>query len=170
MGVAFLNKTAQLLRGQSYWQVKLTSGREFSELDQKVAYAPDPVNGRPIARKRHIEWREDIVASGDNARIRELHLVTPQGDACLMIGEPYTAFQFKRGTMLPLHSGIRLMNAHIIGRVDNKETGSCTAVIWDVQEQKLYIDQMTNVRNFAAWRPGVIPVGAIQLDAVGVRL
>jgi hypothetical protein len=135
-----------------------------------VAFEPDPTYGHMVARKRKIEWREDIVASGDCAHIQELHLVTPQGDAYLLLSEPHTAIQMSRGTLLPLHGGIRIKNMQLIGRVDNRETGACTAVIWDVQEQKLYPDFQTTVKDFAAWRDGVIPVGAMNTDVMGVRL
>ena len=170
MIVSTLSKNAQLMRGQSYWQVKLTTGRTFSELDEPVKFEPDPVTGRMVARKRKIEWAEDIVASGDTAHIKEIHLITPQGDAYLSIVEPYSAIQFKRGTMMILGAGQRIANAHIIGRVDNLETGDCTATIWDVQEQHLYVDHQTNVKTFAAWRPGVAAVGLLALDAIGLRL
>lgn len=170
MPIPYLDKAMQLARGQSYWRVKLTSGREVSEFDEKIAFTPDPVGGRLVARSRKIEWREDLIGSGDTAHIAEVHLVTPKGDACLFIGEAYTAFQTHRGTALPMAGGLRIMNAQIIGRVDNKETGECTAVIWDVQTQCLYTDFHTKITDFAAWRPGIAAPGSMNWRALGVEL
>jgi hypothetical protein len=165
----WLDKTAQLLKGLSYWQVKLSTGREFSELDQAVAFEPDPATGLLVARKRKIEWLEDIISSGDGAHIRELHLITPQGDASLQIFEPYSAFQIKRGVIPLLSNGLRIMNAQIIGRVSNHETGDCLATIWDVQEQRLYVDHLTTVRDFKRWRPGVADMGSLNYRMVGLE-
>lgn len=148
--------------GHSYWKVKLNSGKEISELGMSF----DLLRGT-----RSIEWLEDIVGSGDNARIAAITLCTPHGNATLLIGEAYTTFQLKQGTMTISERGTeRILQAQIIGRVDDKATGECTAVIWDVLEQRLYTDFKTNVRDFAAWRPGTMPIGALHLDVVGVRL
>lgn len=158
-----------IFTGQSYWKVRLTSGKEVSELGTKVEHVIHPQTGKLVARKRKIEWLEDITASGDNAHIKELILCTPRGDAHMPISEPYTAFQLHRG-FASLFTGERMLLAQIIGRVDDKETGACTAAIWDVQEQRLYIDHHTTVSSFSAWRPGVAAVGALSLEVVGVRL
>lgn len=158
-----------IARGQSYWKVFLTSGKEVSEVGTKVEFVHDQETGKPVARKRQIQWYDDIVASGDARRIKELCLVTPDGEVRLPIIEPYSAFQLHRGTMLPF-TGERLCNMQLIGRVDNKETGDCTACIWDAIEQKLYTDVLTTVFDFCAWREGVAKVGTINLDVVGVRL
>lgn len=157
----FLTTAMKILKGMSYWRVVLASGKVISEDDMSF----DLLRGR-----RPVDWALDIVGAGDIKNIKELHLITPEGDACMPIGEPYTAFQFKRGTVMMFSGCQRIMNAQIIGRVDDKETGACTAVIWDVQEQKLYVDHLTTVHNFSAWREGVAAVGALSLEIVGVRL
>lgn len=155
-----LTSSLHILDGRSYWKVKLTTGKEFSECDHSF----DLLRGL-----RSVDWALDVVGSGDNARIAELTLCTPQGDATMPITESYTAFQLKRG-ISDLFTLNRTLQAQIIGRVDNKETGDCTAVIWDVVEQKLYIDHKTNVRNFKTWREGMADIGALNLEVVGVRL
>ncbi len=58
-----LRSFQKFAHGESYWKVILTSGREISEV-QTVTY-----NGK---NKRPILWLEDVVASGDAARIAEL--------------------------------------------------------------------------------------------------
>lgn len=155
-----LTTNMKLLRGMSFWRVILTSTKTISEDDMVF----DRLRGR-----RPVDWHLDIAGSDDIRRIKELHLITPHGDAGMLITEPYSAFQFKRGTMLVLADDKRIANAHVIGRVDDLETGDCTATIWDVQEQRLYVDHHTNVHNFAAWRPGVCAVGALSLDVIGIR-
>lgn len=164
-----LSSSNRIFAGQSYWKAVLTSGKTISEIDMKTGFTTDPKSGRLVAFRREIQWYDDIVAAGDAKNIKELHLVTPAGDACLPISEPYSAFQFHRGTFLPF-SEQRQVNMQLIGRVDNKETGDCTAIIWDVHEQRLYTDHITTVFDFTAWREGVTKVGRINLDVVGVRL
>jgi hypothetical protein len=144
----------------------MRSGKEFSELDKSF----DLLRGT-----RPVDWALDIVGSGDNgkqsdgqARIEELYLCTPQGEVSLSISEPYTAFQLKRGTM-DLLGWNRIIQAQIIGRLDDSETGRCTAYIWDVQEQRLYGEWQTYITNFAAWREGIIPIGALNLEPIGLK-
>lgn len=158
---SLLSHSSQLLNGLSYWKVILTTGKEFSEFDRSF----DLLRGiRPV------DWALDIVGSGDNAKVAELILCTPHGNAHMRINEPYTALQLKRGVMSMLGGGERIIEAQIIGRVDNKETGECTATIWDVTEQKLYLDHKTNVKHFTKWREGISDIGALSVEVVGVRL
>ena len=153
-----LNQLRKFARGESYWRVILTSGREISEV-QTVTY-----NGK---NKRPILWLEDVVSAGDAARIAELWICTPRGNAALRITEPYSAYQCQQG-VLTLQG--RRTTAQIIGRVDDKATGRGVAFIWDVITQQLYRDSDANVTAFAAWRPGVVPPGALALPVIGVRL
>ncbi len=153
-----LNQLRKFARGESYWRAILTTGREISEV-QTRAY-----NGK---NKRPIQWLEDIVASGDAARIAELWICTPKGDAALRITEPYSAYQCQQG-VLTLEG--RRTTAQIIGRVDDKATGKGVAFIWDVITQQLYRDESANVTAFGAWRPGIVPPGALSLPVIGVRL
>lgn len=169
MSIPLLDKAAQLLRGQSYWRVKLSTGKTYSELDQAVKFVPDPLTGRMVARSRAIEWT-DIVAAGDTARIQQIAMVTPQGTVTLNITDPHSAFQMKRGTV-DMFGGGRIMEAQIIGKVTNRETGACLAHIWDARHFLLFTQFESNVRDFASWLPGeVIPPGALALDIIGVRL
>ena len=153
-----LNQLRKFAHGESYWRAILRDGREISEV-QTVTY-----NGR---NKRPILWLEDIVSSGDAARIAELWICTPRGDAALRITEPYSAYQCQQG-MMTLQG--RQTTAQIIGRVDDKATGLGVAFIWDVITQQLYRDESANVMASAAWRPGIVPPGALALPVIGVRL
>jgi len=112
-------------------------------------------------------WLEDVVASGDAARIAELWICTPKGDAALKITQPYSAYQCQMG-MLTLQG--RQTTAQIIGRVDDKASGRGVAFIWDVTTQQLYKDEDANVFAFGAWRPGIVPPGVLALPVIGVRL
>jgi hypothetical protein len=155
----FLTKVHRFARGESYWKAILTSGRELSEVQ---------LNRDTSGKHRPIRWLEDIVSSGDGARIAELWLCTPQGEAALRIFEPYTAYQFNQN-VTTLKEGTRRI-AQIVGRVDNKETGQGIAFIWDTTTQTLYKDDQASVLAFHAWRPGIAPIGALSLDVIGVRL
>ena len=155
-----LAATRQLLLGQSYWKAILSSGRVVSELDT--------VFDLRTATRRKTEWLEDVIGSGDLKHVQELILCTPQGDVHLPISRPYTAFQFNRGAV-SLLDGQRTKHAQIIGRIEN-EAGQCIAAIWDIVERKLYPDFITNIYAFGAWREGITPIGALNLDALGIRL
>jgi hypothetical protein len=64
----------------------------------------------------------------------------------------------------------RIANAQIIGRVNNRLTGACTAIIWDVQKQELFIDHETTIYNFKRWCADAADIGAINWEAMGIRL
>lgn len=145
-------------RGESYWSVKLRSGRVYRELD---VVDSDLLRGR-----RQLDWYQDIVATGDVARIAELWLHTPLGEVAIRIVEPYTAYIFNSSIMQFGRSKV----AQVIGRVDDKDTGTGIAFIWDIAMQQIYRDDQASVRDFAAWRPGIAKVGALAVENMGVRL
>ncbi len=79
-----LTSLIYLAQGLSYWKVKLrptslSKRREFSELDMTW----DAVRGH-----RPLDWALDIVGTGDNTRIEELMLVTPQGEVVMPLCFP----------------------------------------------------------------------------------
>lgn len=156
--------TSMKLEGLSYWRVKLQSGREYSEGD--IALLPSA--GYVMPRPGRIDWANDIVGSGDNARIQELWLCTPAADFMLEVDREHPAFQLHRGGV-DLLTGTRTMLAQICGRIEDKATGACKAFIWDIVEQRIYTLE-TNVHDFAAWRPGVIPIGPLALKVQGIDL
>lgn len=176
-----------LLAGESYWKVRMSSGKELSELDTKpveLARTSEILTGdgrivtarkanlAPHVLVRRLEWKEDLIDSGDIRHVKEVMLCTPKGTAHLSVTEPYTAFQFSRGTMaLDAAYGqtVRLKNAQIAGVVTDKDTGECEYACWDVQAQELYTG-ITSVYEFHAWREGVIPIGALNLAVMDVRL
>lgn len=117
-----------------------------------------------------MDWSNDIVGSGDCARIEELWLCTPAADFLLSIDREHPAFQLKRGAMTISERGTeRIVQAQICGRIEDKATGACKAYIWDIFEQRIY-DVRTNVHDFAAWREGVIPIGALSMKVQGIDL
>jgi hypothetical protein len=115
--------TSMILAGQSYWKVKMRSGKEYSERDLSF----------DLLRGSHsIDWALDITGSGDNgaqsdgqAKIAELTLCTPDGNATLTITEPYSAFQLKCGAS-SMFGNERILLGQIIGRVEDKESGRCS--------------------------------------------
>jgi hypothetical protein len=165
--VELLSTTTKLSRGQSYWRVTLTTGKIINEGQLSFDF---------LRGTRNVAWLEDIVGSGDYKNIREITLCTPEGEVTLPIFEPYTAFQLQRGTT-NLFTGGRIANCQIIGRLEDRESGACTAVIWDMQGEQqtngtckhLYIDHSTTVRAFSAWREGVAPIGTLDYKVVGLR-
>lgn len=147
-----------LASGQSYWKAQLTTGRVLCELNT--------VSDIRQACTRRMEWLEDLIGSGDLRRVVEISLCTPHGEVHLVITRPCTAFQLNCG-MLSIYG--REKTAQIIGRIDDLE-GNCTAAIWDAVEQRLYPQFLSNVHRFAAWREGLVPLGMLNLEALGVRL
>jgi hypothetical protein len=169
-----------MLAGESYWSVKMSSGKIWSELDEKAIELPTK-HGMKQYLVRRLEWKEDLIDSGDIKNVKEIHLHTPQGIACTHVGEEYTGFQFSRGTSALL-TGEKLKNLQVIGAVTDKDTGECTFALWDYQDRNLYVDMIwdaerkvtyrghNNVRNFKAWRDGIIDIGALNLTAMDVRI
>jgi hypothetical protein len=175
-----------LLSGESYWQVIFTSGKKLSELDTKPTtihryqdlHAGDGrilpaflLNRRGEVRMRRVEWLEDIIGSGDLRNVKEAILHTPRGEVHFTVSEPYTVFQFSRGTMAvdPDRGTVRIKNAQIVGVVTDKDTGDCEYAAWDVQSQQLYTG-FNCVKNFKAWRTGIIDPGILNIKAMDIRL
>jgi hypothetical protein len=169
-----------LLAGESYWSCRMSSGKTWSELDEKTVEVPT-LQGVKQYRTRRLEWLEDIIGSGDIKNVKEVYLHTPKGTARTHVGEAYTAFQFSRGTSALL-TGQRLKNLQVIGAVFDKDTGECTSAIWDYQAQRLFVDTLwdkenkkeyqghNSIRDFKAWRDGVIPIGPLNVIAMDTRI
>jgi hypothetical protein len=149
-----------LLNGNSYWKATLASGRRLCELDTLVDIKQ--------ARSRKTEWLEDIIGSGDIKHVREVRLCTPQGEATIQSEREYGFFQLSCGILSAL-DGERTKTAQIVGCLDGDD-GSCVVHIWDALTQLLYADVHTNVLDFGAWRAGVIPLGRLNIEALGVIL
>lgn len=178
---------------RSYWAVRLNTGEWMCEARLKV----DLVNGI----ERFYDWSNDLVAGGDIMRITELWLLCPPSHtspfgntARLKITEPGTAFQLKVATVdSNIAASIRTVQAHIIGKITNKETGECECYIYDnvqgglcTPETMIYDPATNNVKrdahgnyiyagrtsvyNFHSWRESIAPLGRLELDTLGVRL
>ncbi|SRR5579875_3608727 len=171
--------------GESYWKVRLANNKTLCELDTKpveVKPSADIDTGlglvlpamltrlAPRVRMRRMEWLEDLIGSGDIQHVREAVLCTPQGEACFSVKEPYTVFQFSRGTLAldPLAGQVRLKNAQVVGVVTDREAGTCEFAAWDVQMRQLYLGY-NNVKDFRPWRPGMLPIGQLNLELLDVR-
>ena len=128
--------------------------------------------------ERHFEWYEDLVANDDCLRIRELWLlcppnrVSPTGNtARIPILEPGTAFDFKvAGASSNFVTTSRYQEAHIIGRVDDKASGTCTCMIWDARYDCLCEPYHTNIRHFGRWRENLPDFTGLAWEKIGVKL
>lgn len=177
---------------RSYWAVKLNNNTW--QCETKIVYDKGVF--------RYFDWSNDLVATSDVLKIKELWLLcppnrhSPMGNtARLFIEEPGTAFQFKIGMAdSNITRTYKSMQAHIIGKVTNKETGACECFIWDpiqgglLTPQTLIFDSVkkelvkypdgslayagkTSVYSFHSWKPGSIaPLGPLHLPTLGVRL
>lgn len=167
---------------RSYWAAKLNTGEWVSEARS--------VHNWRTGEQRPIDWYLDLAATGDCERITEVWLFCPPSQtsplgntARLPIERPNSAFQFKVTTHdTPIvGTGVRTLQAHIIGRVDNEE-GNCTCFIYDpildglltpetpiAGEEGQYAGK-TNVTRFHSWRPSLAPLGQLALDRLGVVL
>lgn len=178
---------------RSYWAVRLNTGEWVCEARVKT----DVYKGI----ERHFDWSNDLVAGGDVNKITQLWLLCPPSKtsslgntACLHITEPGTAFQLKVSLVDSNVVGMnRAGQAHIIGKVTNKENGDCECFIWDEVEQGLLTPETmiydpltgvakrdaqgnieyvgkTNITNFHSWRPSLAPLGRLELRTVGVKV
>lgn len=148
--------TAEPELGGSFWVVRLTTGRLVAEYERLTD-----------GRFRRREWLEDLIGTGDIARVIEVVLYTERGAYSLKITRPGTVFQLNQAMVPLLGSPQKCMQ--LIGRVDD-DAGNCTTGLWDASIGELYRGFQTNVHAFASWRPGVTPLGALNLQALGVIL
>lgn len=158
-----------LLIDHALWAAKLASGKLVSE--------HDTVSDLRHGSKRALDWSLDLVATGDVLKIKELWLICPPNvvsplgnTARLPIVEPGTAFQFKVASLHALGRWERQVEALVIGRVDNKETGDCTCFIWDTDLSAMSTPYHTNIYAFAPWRDGIAPLGKLSHEVLGLRL
>jgi len=168
---------------RSYWAVKLQNDTWLCEARMKY----------DKGSFRYFDWSNDLVATSDVLKIKELWLFCPPNKysplgntARLIIEEPGTAFQFK---VSHVDSNIartyKTLQGHIIGKVTNKLTGDCDCFIWDPiqnglitpeskmfdQENNLVYAGKTSVYDFHSWRPGSIAhLGKLELNTLGVQL
>lgn len=158
-----------LLIKHSLWAVKLDNGKFLSERDEVV----DAAHGT----KRPFDWTLDLIDKGDIHRVRELWLFCPPSKASplgntarLPILESGTAFQFKVASLSGFFDLEKCVESHVIGRVDNKETGDCTCFIWDGPLQVMSQPWKSNIYHFGSWREGIAPIGALSQEVMGLRL
>lgn len=149
-----------LSSGQSYWKVKLSTGRTLCELDT--------ITDIRSARTRHAEWLEDLCGAGDLSKVIEVTLCTPHGEASIDVPRPRGVFQLSCG-IVALFDNNKVKTAQIIGVLDG-DNGACVCAIWDALEQRLYPEFRSNALNFGAWRDGVIPLGRLNVEVMGVAL
>src|SRR5579859_4491532 len=178
---------------RSYWAVRLITGEWICEARAHT----DLSRGG----ERHFDWSNDLVATGDVLKIEQLWLLCPPSrtsplgnTAHLDITEPGTAFQFKIATADCAGGTIsRHLQAHIIGKVLDKEKGDCSIFAWDEQQQGLITPETliynpatggirldldgnpiyagrNNVYFFHGWRESMADPGRLELGTLGVQL
>lgn len=144
---------------RSHWEVVLTSGKVITENKLVLDFRRGGY--------RQIDWALDLNSTGDLLKIKELRLICPDGQtARLEITEPGTAFQFKHKSIES--SGFNCIEAQCIGRVTNKEDGTCECWIYD--RFKGLIPYNSNVYNFGMWRDGLMPLTKLSQEVMGLRL
>lgn len=145
---------------RSYWSVRLSTGKMLSEQGVLV--------DRAAGGLRPIDWSLDLVSTGDIFKIVEVMLTCPNGQrAWLTIEEPGTVFQLKIAT-ITVFGADHQVKCQLIGKVVNKESGLCFCWIWD---QRLgLIERANNIYRFESWRDGILPLGALSLDVLGLRV
>jgi hypothetical protein len=189
---------------RSYWAVKLTTGEWLCEA-RVTRWIPrgdkHRIDSLPHGQERHFDWTLDLVSTGDVKKVTQLWLLCPPSKtsplgntARLDISEPGTAFQFKIATADSsiASPATRTLQAHIIGKVIDKLTGTCECYIYDPVEDGMITPETqifdpvqgvrrdaagepiyagrTNVYNFHSWRPSLAPPGRLHLDMLGVSL
>lgn len=157
------------LLDRSYWAAKLKDSTWLTELDTMTDIAH--------AGKRPFDWTLDVVATGDWARITELWLFCPRtranpvgSTARLPIAEAGTAFQLKIATLSGLGAMQRTLQAQVIGRVTDKESGTCECFIYDDVMQSMSEPWISNVYAFGSWRAEIAPLGLLNFEVVGLHL
>lgn len=153
---------------QAYWSVLLTTGKRYSERDLV------PTFRKGVRGVRKLDWSEDLVATGDIARVREITLHCPdKRTAVLEITEPGTAFQFKTRSLTVLTEDGGGLEFQVIGRVIDKVSGRCECFIWDYHPkpgEPNLVAYKSTIREFGAWRDTMMPIGALSLEVQGFRL
>jgi hypothetical protein len=154
---------------RSWWAVKLDNDEWLCEAR---------IHTTPTGEIRHFDWTNDLVATGDIMRVKEVWLLcpankrSPMGNTARMpIVEPGTAFQFKVGSAdSDFVTTTKQMEGHIIGRVTNKETGACECFVWDARYRFMTRPWKTTVANMGTWRKNIPPRGPLELTQLGVKL
>lgn len=155
---------------RSYWAVKLKRGRWLSE-----AWTHTDLSA---ATERAYDWTNDLVATGDIARVTELWLLCPASATSpvgntvrVPIRETDRAIQFKRGVFdTNLATGRKQMTAQVIGRLEDYATGEATLFVWDQERFALYAPWHVNLydpQGLGAWRPDGMPIPRLTLAQLG---
>lgn len=157
------------LPDRPYWAVKLRhTGKWLCELDMR--------NDVRLGMRRPFDWTLDMVDTGDVCRIEQLWLFCPpskqfpmgQSDY-LVIPESGTAFQLKVGILHAFGESSRVLASQLIGRVENKETGECSCLVWDVSLGVLGT-WTSNIYEMGKWRDGMAPLGNLSQHVLGIQL
>lgn len=144
----------------SWWTCELSTGRILSERSTLWDFRAGGL--------RALDWSLDLVSTGDILKVKEVTLHCPDGQVVTFtIKEPGTVFQLKIATMHILVAG-KQEECHLIGKVVDKASGACVCAVWDRQEG--LVEYASNVYAFGTWRPGILPLGKLDQDVLGLRL
>jgi len=153
-----------------YWAVKLDDGRWVCEAHT--------ITDLRKGEQRLTDWTNDLVATDDVSRVKELWLLCPPNrlsplgnTAMFKIDRPGSALQFKFGTVDSAIAGpaYKSIQGYVIGRVTNTE-GDCECHVWDAFYEILGTGWKTNVGQFESWRSGLTDPGALDLAQLGITL
>jgi|SRR6516165_652665 hypothetical protein len=159
-----------------YWAVKLREPEQWlSEVDNKQFELSSLVPFMNRQRKNTFDWTLDLITTGDILRIEELWLfcprtpLAPQGSTGVLRftkDDAGTAFHFNITNMTQFERA----DHKIIGKVINREDGTCICYVWDDFEKKMTNPHLTNVNNFQSWTARVAGPGMLHKEVIGLRL
>ncbi len=160
---------------QAYWSILLTTGKTRSERDLVGTWH------KGVRGVRRLDWGDDIVSTGDIARIKEIALHCPDGQKAVLETMHFQeetvtrlpAFQFKTRSISVIDGGGAGLEYQVIGRVVDTATGKCECFIWDYHPRlgtPHLIAYKSNIREFGAWKNTMMPIGALSLEVQGFRL
>lgn len=151
-----------------FWSVRLSTGKRWSERQLLPTFRAG------VRGVRKLDWCLDLVSTGDIVKIKELTLHCPDGrQATLEITEKGTAFQFKTRSLHMIGASDSPLEHMVIGRVTDKATGRCEAFVWDYNPEPgtpNLIAYKSHITAFGAWKPGMMPIGALAIDVQGFSL
>lgn len=165
----FGNKIGQFER-RAYWAAKLRDDTWLSEIDNKQWFF-----GK-IEAPRTYDWTMDLVTTGDVLKIKELWMfcragrVSRKGNTACLRFDPTgrdagMAFMFN---LTQMSVDVRI-DHKVIGKVTDRMTGECECFIWDDEIGGMSSPYVTNVNDFAAWRPGIPHIGRLSHEVIGLR-
>lgn len=158
-----------ILPHRPYWAAKRADGTWLCELDS--------VYDLSRAHYRPFDWTLDMVSTGDIKRLTELWLFSPpsrqypfgQSNKLLLTPGEGSAFQLKVASMEAWGGSGRTLDAMLIGKVTDKESGACECRVWDARLGMMGVWH-SNVYEMGSWAPHIAPIHELSHEVLGLDL